>query len=55
LARRAGQKALAWAARTSIGQDEMLRVSFTHNLWGDAAEELAIQERDRQGCIPPKK
>lgn len=41
-------KALAWAARTSIGQDEMLRVSFTHNLWGDAAQELAIQERNRQ-------
>ncbi|MDQ0083419.1 hypothetical protein J2W35_003783 [Variovorax boronicumulans] len=43
-----GGRVRAWVAKTYIGQDEILRTDFPVNLVGEAAQALAIEERERQ-------
>ncbi|MDM0006892.1 AP2 domain-containing protein [Variovorax sp. J22G73] len=41
-------KVRAWVAKTYLGQEEILRTDFPVNTVGDAAQALAIEERQRQ-------
>ncbi|MFM9928229.1 AP2 domain-containing protein [Variovorax sp. H27-G14] len=41
-------KVRAWVAKTYLGQEEILRTDFAVNTVGDAAQALAIEERQRQ-------
>lgn len=41
-------KVRAWVAKTYLGQEEILRTDFAVNMVGDAAQALAIEERQRQ-------
>lgn len=41
-------KVRAWVAKTYLGQEEILRTDFAVNMLGDAAQALAIEERQRQ-------
>ena len=38
----------AWVAKTYIGHDEILRTDFPVNAVGEAAQELAVEDRTRQ-------
>ena len=44
----AGGQVRAWMAKTYIGQGEILRTDFIVDHLGDAAQALAIRERERQ-------